>query len=241
MATLVRGASRPLSLDPSRSVTRRLRPTTRGPAHTAVSVDPAGAGQRRPPRRARRGGGPCAGRALPRAVPGVPSDSRSPAEGSTRSSSAEAGHHPVATRRSWLAPTSPGKSANHRFTLAARIVPVSVKVPAKKNRIRCFGQPLLAAQWGAGPKRSWAVDAAVVAAVVAAAVERVAGVIDGMVPNTPMGICTQGRRLGSSRLEVPRDGPPAASSSTRAPDSRRGRSVLARERPGPLPGGLDSG
>lgn len=48
------------------------------------------------------------------------------------------GHQPTADMSSWFAPTTAGMSANQRFTLAASTVPVTVKVPARKKRMRCF-------------------------------------------------------------------------------------------------------
>ena len=48
------------------------------------------------------------------------------------------GHQPSADMNSWFAPTTAGMSANQRFTLAASTVPVTVKVPARKKRMRCF-------------------------------------------------------------------------------------------------------
>jgi len=40
--------------------------------------------------------------------------------------------------KSWFAPTTAGITANQRFTPTASAVPVSVKVPASKNRMRCL-------------------------------------------------------------------------------------------------------
>lgn len=48
------------------------------------------------------------------------------------------GHQPTADMSNWFAPTTAGTSANQRFTLAASTVPVTVKVPARKKRMRCF-------------------------------------------------------------------------------------------------------
>jgi hypothetical protein len=48
------------------------------------------------------------------------------------------GHQPTADISNWFAPTTAGMRANHRFTLAARTVPVTAKVPASRKRIRCF-------------------------------------------------------------------------------------------------------
>lgn len=48
------------------------------------------------------------------------------------------GHQPSADMNNWLAPTRAGMSANQRFTLTASTVPVTVKVPARKKRMRCF-------------------------------------------------------------------------------------------------------
>ena len=48
------------------------------------------------------------------------------------------GHQPSADMNSWFAPTTAGMSANQRFTLVASTVPATVKVPARKKRMRCF-------------------------------------------------------------------------------------------------------
>ncbi len=48
------------------------------------------------------------------------------------------GHQPSADMNNWLAPTTAGMRANQRFTLTASTVPITVKVPARKNRMRCF-------------------------------------------------------------------------------------------------------
>ena len=57
---------------------------------------------------------------------------------SIRSSNFDMGHQPTADISNWFAPTTTGMRANHRFTLAARTVPVTAKVPASRKRIRCF-------------------------------------------------------------------------------------------------------
>ena len=61
--------------------------------------------------------------------------------GRSRSRSADAGHQPVATKSSWLAPTAAGSSANQWLTPAASAVPARVKVPARRNRTRLLGHP----------------------------------------------------------------------------------------------------
>lgn len=48
------------------------------------------------------------------------------------------GHQPTADISNWFAPTTPGMRANQGLTLAARTVPVTVKVPASRKRIRCL-------------------------------------------------------------------------------------------------------
>ena len=58
--------------------------------------------------------------------------------GSNRSSNFDVGHRPTADISNRFAPTAAGMRGNHRFTLAARTVPVTVNVPAARKRIRCF-------------------------------------------------------------------------------------------------------
>ena len=56
----------------------------------------------------------------------------------TRSSNFDIGHHPVVARKSWLAPTRTGTSANQRLTATLRSAPSRVKEPASEKRTRCL-------------------------------------------------------------------------------------------------------